>query len=65
MAVNRVIYGSETLIDLTSDTVTPDKLFTGVTAHSASGEVITGSASANVTDETLVIPEGLLEVIDG
>lgn len=65
MAANRVVYGSETLIDLTSDTVTPDKLFAGVTAHTASGEIITGEAAVSVTDETLSIPDGLLEVIDG
>jgi hypothetical protein len=63
MAVNQVIYGSETLIDLTSDTVTPDKLFTGVTAHSASGEVITGTASVTISDEILCIPIGLMEVV--
>ena len=43
MAVNQVIYGGETLIDLTGDTVTPDTLPLGVTAHDASGEPITGT----------------------
>lgn len=44
MAVNKVNYSGETLIDLTEDTVTPDVLLSGETAHSASGEVITGKA---------------------
>lgn len=44
MAVNKVDYSGETLIDLTEDTVTPDVLLPGETAHSASGEVITGRA---------------------
>ena len=44
MAVNKVDYSGETLIDLTEDTVTPDVLLSGETAHSASGEVITGKA---------------------
>lgn len=44
MAVNKVDYSGETLIDLTEDTVTPDVLLSGETAHSASGEVITGRA---------------------
>lgn len=44
MAVNKVNYSGETLIDLTEDTVTPDVLLSGETAHNASGEVITGKA---------------------
>ena len=42
MAVNKVIYGGRTLIDLTGDTVTADKLLTGFTAHDKSGAVIEG-----------------------
>ena len=45
MAYNKVVYGSETLIDLTSDTVSPDKLAQGITAHDKSGEVITGTST--------------------
>lgn len=43
MAVNKVVYGDDTLIDLTKDTVTSDTLALGVTAHSRSGEKITGT----------------------
>lgn len=35
--VNKVQFGDETLIDLTSDTVTPDKVLNGVTFHDRSG----------------------------
>lgn len=46
MAVNKVVYntenGAETLIDLTSDSVTPETLAKGATAHDASGNVIEG-----------------------
>lgn len=42
MAVNQVIYGGRTLVDLTGDTVTPSTLSEGVTAHDASGNVIIG-----------------------
>lgn len=45
MAINKVIYGGNTLIDLTSDTVTADQLKSGVTAHDASGAVITGTCT--------------------
>lgn len=43
MGVNKVEFGGETLMDLTEDTVTPDALAEGVTAHDASGEKITGT----------------------
>ena len=52
MAVNKVIYGSDTLIDLTADTVTADKLKEGETAHSADGELITGTMSGGTTIHT-------------
>lgn len=42
---NKVIYGNETLVDLTGDTVAADKLLSGYTAHDASGALITGTAS--------------------
>lgn len=40
--VNKVEYFGETLIDLSNDTVQPENLDEGVTAHSADGEAITG-----------------------
>lgn len=41
--VNKVVLGSSTLIDLTSDTVTPESLMQGYTAHDRSGAMITGT----------------------
>ena len=41
--INKVVYGGTTLIDLTNDTVTPEALDKGVTAHSKTGEIITGT----------------------
>lgn len=43
MAVNKVEYAKQTLIDLTSDTVTPEQLISGVTAHNAAGVKVTGT----------------------
>ncbi len=43
MANNKIVYGDQTLIDLTSDTVTPETLAMGETAHSASGAQIVGT----------------------
>lgn len=44
-AINKVVFGNQTLIDLTSDTITPADLQSGVTAHDASGEIITGTST--------------------
>lgn len=41
--VNKVIYGDQTLIDLSSDTIAADKLVIGYTAHGADGSLITGT----------------------
>ena len=38
MAVNKVMLGSETLLDLTGDTVTRATLLAGHTAHNAAGD---------------------------
>lgn len=43
MAINKVEYGGNTLIDLTSDTVTPESLLKGIIAHNKAGEKITGT----------------------
>ena len=45
MAINKVIYGGNVLIDLTGDTITPDKLAEGIKAHDASGAQITGTST--------------------
>lgn len=42
MAVNKIIYNGETLVDLTSDTVTADDLAAGVTATGADGKPVIG-----------------------
>lgn len=42
MAVNKVIYNGDTLVDLTSDTISPDTMAVGVTAHAADGTPIVG-----------------------
>lgn len=51
MAVNKVIYSGEMLLDLTSDTVTADTLLVGYTAHSASGSSITGTYDPSEHDD--------------
>lgn len=59
MAVNKVIYGGNVLIDLTKDTVTADKLASGITAHDKSGKTITGTNTydADTQDATAAAAE--------
>ena len=48
MAISKVVYGGDTLIDLTADTLTPDKALKGYTFHGADGEEKTGSCTFDV-----------------
>ena len=43
MAVNKVIYGNNTLIDITGDTATASDVLSGKTLHTADGTQATGS----------------------
>ena len=43
--VNKIVYGGDSLIDLTSDTVTESDVRSGVTFHKADGSVATGSST--------------------
>lgn len=59
MAISKVVYGGNTLIALTADTVTADKVLVGVKAHGADGEQITGTCTfdVNSTDATAAAAE--------
>ena len=43
--VNKVVYGNDTLIDLTDATATADKILQGYTAYGADGSKLTGTAT--------------------
>lgn len=43
MAYNKIVWGNETLIDLTGDTVEAQYILDGKTAHDRSGKAITGN----------------------
>lgn len=49
MAVNKVEINGKTIVDLTGDTVTPETLAAGVTAHDAAGNPIVGTSGGGVT----------------
>lgn len=59
MATNKVVYGNQTLIDLTGDTATADKILRGYTAHDRTGSSVTGTAGATVTNKLLKFPSSM------
>lgn len=61
MAINKIIYGGETLIDLTADTVTKDKVLKNYTFHGKDGVKDTGTCTydSDTSDATLTVAEAL------
>jgi len=57
--INKVIFGGKTLIDLTGDTITPEKVLSGYKAHDKSGASITGTCTfdADTSDATALDSE--------
>ena len=53
MAVNKVVYDGETLVDLTGDNVSESTLLSGATAHNAAGEAIVGTVVVPTIDSAL------------
>ena len=61
MAINKIIYGGRVLLDLTGDTVTPDKVLPGFTYHGADGEEHEGTCAFDLDtgNATLKVAEAL------
>lgn len=59
MAISKVVFGGQTLIDLTADTVDASKLLEGAKAHGPDGEPITGTCTydADTQDATATAAE--------
>lgn len=57
--VNKLVVGNEVKFDLTSDTVTAEKLLSGFKAHDKSGAPITGTCTydADTQDATVAVAE--------
>lgn len=57
--ISKVVYGGKTLIDLTADTVTADKVLKNYTTHDKSGAPITGTCTfdADTSDATVAVAE--------
>lgn len=59
MAKNKIIFGGETLIDLTGDTATASQILDGFTAHINTGEQVEGTCTydADTSDATAQVAE--------
>ena len=57
--INKVVFGNQTLIDLTGDTITAADLAQGKTAHDRTGATITGTSTydADTSDATATAAE--------
>ena len=64
MAVNKVIYGGETLVDLTGDNVSESTLLNGVTAHNAAGQAIVGTVTVPTKVSQLENDSGFVKASD-
>lgn len=65
MGVSRVDYAGETLVDLTGDSVAPNNLLKGSTAHGADGEPVDGAVTAVPTTTSLAVTEEGVSALDG
>lgn len=54
--INKVIVNGDVKIDLSSDTVDPDSLIEGVTAHDGSGAIIVGTLAVRSIDDLQISP---------
>lgn len=66
MAVNKVVFGAVSIMDISDSTVTADKLAKGVTAYDKAGEKITGTmeaSSAPTLQEKTVTPSTSVQSI--
>ena len=59
MGKSKIIFGGEVLIDLTSDTVSEDKVLSGATFHDKKGDALEGTCTydSDTTDDTAAVAE--------
>lgn len=59
MAINKVVYGGRTLIDISNDTADAAHVAAGYTVHTSNGEQVSGTAAVvyNSANEELTLPD--------
>lgn len=61
--INKIVYGGQTLIDLTGDTVTEEKVLAGFKFHGADGAIKTGTCKFDVDSSEVTASQA--EVLTG
>lgn len=56
-AAGKIIYGGRTLIDLTGDNITPDKVLLDIQFHGADGQIYTGTCTFDVDSSGATLNE--------
>ena len=65
MAVNKIVYGNNSLLDLSSDTLTSaDQLLEGIIAHAKDGNIITGTLAGIKHNSLYTVAEGTFTVAE-
>lgn len=65
MAVNKVVYFGQTLVDLSGDTVTADRLYKGYTAHNKQGAKITGTLEPLTIEDNQIVDDQSIQDSSG
>lgn len=55
MPISKVLYGNTSIVDLTADTVAPNKMLPGVTAKDAAGVTIVGNMETDMPTKTIYV----------
>ena len=62
--ISKIIFGNQTLIDLTADTIQAENMIAGISAHNSAGNVITGTiatksaANLSASGSVVTVPSG-------
>ena len=62
MAISKVIFGDQTLIDITDTDASASNVYVGKKFYDAAGNLITGTAEVTVDGTKLIMPIGLINV---
>lgn len=64
MPVSRVLFNGRVIFDISSDTVTKDKLLVNETAHNSCGDMLVGYAAKRGNGKFNVDQNGMIQVPD-
>lgn len=63
LAASKIIYGGKTILDLTGDNITPDKVLLNIQFHGPDGQIYTGTCTFDVDSSSATLTEA--EALEG